>query len=319
MPPDRPIIVLAGPTASGKSAIALALAERYGATIVNADSMQVYRDLRVLTARPSAADEARAPHRLYGHVDAGEAYSVGRYLQDVAGLLRDVTGPLIFVGGTGLYLHALTNGISAVPPIPAAIRARVRDLADDRPPAELHAALAVIDPAAAASLRPSDPQRILRAIEVFEATGRSLLNWQVEAGGATIVPTHRFVLAPERAVLRARIAERCSSMIEGGAVTEAVRLAARGLDPALPAMRALGVATLVAYAEERITRAAAQTEVVTLTRQYAKRQETFFRGRMGEWPRLPPERALDDITALVESGGRTRSPANLLDPSPRRD
>lgn len=300
MPIKRRIILIAGPTASGKSALALALAKQRDGVVVNADSMQVYRDLRVLTARPGPRDEAAARHRLYGHVDAGEPYSVGRYLQDVTEVLgQERDRDLIFVGGTGLYLQALTDGISPMPPVPDEIRARVRDLASTHRPDELHGLLAEVDPGSAAMLRPSDSQRVLRALEVHAATGRSIRDWQSAPATPLIADALRFVLAPDRAVLRARIAERFAAMLAEGAVEEAAALQARGLDPTLPAMRALGVAPLAALAAGRISRAEAEERVVTETRQYAKRQETWFRNRMRDWHHVRPEEAFAAISQSI--------------------
>lgn len=300
---DRSVILIAGPTASGKSAAALALADRTGAIVVNADSMQVYRDLAILTARPSIADEARVPHRLYGHLDGAEPYSTGRYVEDAARILNENrAAPLIFVGGTGLYFEALTKGISPVPPVPPEVRERVRRLGEQMAPGDLHRVLAERDPGAAARLRPSDPQRLLRALEVFEATGRSLLDWQQMPGRPLVQPSAAFVLAPERAVLRERIAQRFAWMMQAGAMAEIERLAVRDLDPDLPCMRALGVAPLIGLLRGEIAAGEAERRVVTQTRQYAKRQETWFRNRMADWPRVAPERAAETIhEALVRA------------------
>ena len=197
---SEPVTLIAGPTASGKSALALRLAERDNAWIVNADSMQVYADLDVLTARPPAADLARARHLLYGHVDAAEAYSVARWLDDVAGVLdtaRAAGRALVIVGGTGLYFRALLGGLSKVPPIPEDVRTRIRAEAAAAASGALHARLAALDPAMAERLEPGDTQRIARALEVMEATGRSLDAWQKESGESLIGPTaRRLVLAP---------------------------------------------------------------------------------------------------------------------------
>lgn len=300
MPMDRRIILVAGPTASGKSALALALAEHFGGVVVNADSMQVYRDLRILTARPSLQDEARVPHRLYGHVDAADPYSAGRYIEDVERLLAaEPEKHLIFVGGTGLYLRALTNGIAPMPKVPDEVRARVRELALTHRPDELHGLLAEIDPASAALLRPSDPQRILRALEVHAATGRSIRDWQQAPARPVIANARGFVLAPDRAELRARIAERFGRMMEEGALEEAVALHARGLDPSLPAMRALGAAALAALNRGEIGREEAEAQIVTETRQYAKRQETWFRNQMRDWRKVTPDHAFAVISASI--------------------
>jgi tRNA dimethylallyltransferase len=289
------VILIAGPTASGKSAVALALAARLGGTVVNSDSMQVYDGLRLLTARPLPADEARAPHRLYGHVDPAKAYSVGRWLEEVAPLLRDESlGPLIVVGGTGLYFDALISGIAAVPTIPPAIRAEIRSMAAVRLPEALHAELARRDPAMAARLRPSDPQRVLRALEVLAATGRSLLDWQASAAAAPLLAAgdvRRVVLAVPRPELRCRIATRFAAMMAAGALDEVAALGARGLAPDLPAMKALGVVPLLRHVGGEIGRETAVAEAVRDTRRYAKRQETWFRNRMVDWPRAAPEDA----------------------------
>jgi tRNA dimethylallyltransferase len=253
-------VLIAGPTASGKSALALALAERHGGVVINADSMQVYRDLRIITARPTRDDEARAPHRLYGHVDAAESYSVGRWITDVAGVLDEVTarGQLpMLVGGTGLYFKALTHGLAAIPPIPAQVRAAVRvRLATEGAPA-LHAALARRDPEGAAALKSGDGVRIVRALEVIEATGRPLSAWHRD-GMAPLVDTARAVkifLAPDRAELKARIAARFDAMMAAGALDEVRALDAR---PRLAPVRAQGARGAVAAAGARRRNAAAR-------------------------------------------------------------
>jgi tRNA dimethylallyltransferase len=302
-------ILIAGPTASGKSALALALAERLDGIVVNADAMQVYRDLRILTARPSAAEEARVPHRLFGHVDAAESYSVGRWLDDIRSLLHpagesDAAPMLIFVGGTGLYLEALTRGIAGVPSIPEDIRAKWRALAAHEPSEALHAALASRDPVMAARLRPSDPQRILRALEVQEATGRSLAAWQAESGPPLIDAgtAVRLVLTPARPALRARIAGRFAAMIDSGALAEVAALAARRLEPDLPAMKALGVGPLAAHLRGEIGLDAAIQRAVIDSGRYAKRQETWLRNRMVDWSRATPDEAETAVLAALGRG-----------------
>lgn len=288
----KPVTLIAGPTASGKSALALDLAERDGGWIVNADSMQVYADLDVLTARPSPADLARAPHRLYGHVDAAEPWSVARWLEDIAKVLdeaRTAGRPLIIVGGTGLYFRALAGGLSAVPPIPEEIRTRLRTEAADAPAGALHQRLAEVDPPMAARLEPGDTQRLLRALEVVEATGRSLAYWQRQQGPVLVGPeAARVVLAPPRPWLHARIADRFRAMVDQGAMEEARRLLARELDPDLPAMKAIGLRELGRLAPDLAGLDPAIDKATTETRRYAKRQETFFRGQLGDWPRLDP-------------------------------
>jgi tRNA dimethylallyltransferase len=303
--PTPRAVLIAGPTASGKSALALALAERIDGTIVNADSMQVYGDLRIITARPAPAEEARVPHRLYGHVDAAVNYSVGQYLADARAAL-DAVGrsgrTAIFVGGTGLYFKALTAGLAAVPPIPPAIRDDVRArLAAQGAPA-LHVELARLDPAAAARLSPNDRTRVSRALEVVEATGRPLAAWQTEGLPALIgADAPRVFIAPDRAVLYGRIDARFSAMIAAGALDEVRLLAARVLDPLLPAMKAHGVPWLIRHFAGEITLEEAAVHARLDTRHYAKRQFTWFRHQLGDWPRMAPEVALE---ALVRALGR---------------
>jgi tRNA dimethylallyltransferase len=284
-------VLIAGPTASGKSRLALELAGRYEGAVINADSMQVYTELAILTARPTAEDTSGAPHRLYGHVPASERFSVGRWLDDVAGALADLRGdgrlPII-VGGTGLYFKALTEGLAQVPPIPADVRQDVLSRADGEGSETLHRRLAEIDPEDAAEIRPSDRSRILRAIEVFEATGRSLAAWRARPATPILDPgtAERFVLDPDRAVLHERIAKRAEAMIHQGAIEEARRLGNLGLSPDLPAMKAIGVGELLDHLQGKISLAEALAGIKTETRRYAKRQMTWFRHQMEGWERL---------------------------------
>lgn len=276
------------------------LAAERGGVVINADAMQVYRDLRVLTARPAPADEAAVPHRLFGHVDAALAHSVAAWLADAAEALaavREAGLPAIVVGGTGLYLAALTEGIAPVPPVPEAVRAHWRERRETESSEALHAALAVRDPEMAARLRPTDPQRVLRALEVIDGTGRSLAEWQAERGEPLVPPetATRVVLAPPRGHLRETIARRFRTMMEEGAVEEAAALAARGLSPDLPAMKAIGVRPLAAYAAGELDRSAAVERAVTESRQYAKRQETWFRHRFADWDRAPDASAAAEL------------------------
>ena len=283
-------ILVAGPTASGKSALAMQLAERHGGTIVNADSMQVYATLRTLTARPSQADEARAPHRLYGHVDPRRDYSVAIWAEEVAQVLRELgeEGRLpVVTGGTGLYFQALLEGLSPVPPIDPAVREEVRRTLEERGAAALHAVLARADGEGAARLRPSDGQRIARALEVVRSTGRPLRAWQGE--GVPILPARAcrcILVMPERPLLHERIARRARAMLDGGA-SGAAAAEVRALDaldppPAATARKALGVATVAALIEGRIDRAEAERRLTVETRRYAKRQMTWFRNRLDE-------------------------------------
>jgi tRNA dimethylallyltransferase len=294
---DARAVLIAGPTGSGKSALAAEVAEaslRAGrkVVIVNADSMQVYDAFRILTARPTLAEEASLPHRLYGHVPAEVRYSAGGWLRDLGPALAEIesTGALpMIVGGTGLYFSALTKGLSAVPPIPAEIRQRWSErLAEAGLPA-LFDELSRRDPGAAAGIRPSDPQRILRALEVLEATGRSVREWQRSPAGAPPLPprdTLRLVLEPERAVLYARIEARFDRMLEAGALDEVRRFLDRKLPPDLPAAKAIGVKLLGAYLRGQLSLGEAIAGSKQETRHYAKRQLTWFRHQMPDWERL---------------------------------
>jgi tRNA dimethylallyltransferase len=291
-----PAILIAGPTASGKSALALALAEKLGGVIVNADSMQVYRDLRVITARPTAAEEALAPHVLYGHVDAAERYSVGAWCVDAGAALaaaaRD-TRPAIVVGGTGLYFEALTKGLAAVPRIGEDVRAAVRARLEAQGAAALHAELARADPVMAQRLRPGDRSRIARALEVVLATGRSLSDWHREGMPPPLDAARaiKVFLDPERGELQRRIEARFAAMLVAGALEEVRALATRALDPALPAMKAHGVPWLIRHLNGEITLAEAALGGVRDTWRYTKRQATWFRNRMPDWSWSEPQAA----------------------------
>ncbi|HUO89066.1 MAG TPA: tRNA (adenosine(37)-N6)-dimethylallyltransferase MiaA [Rhizomicrobium sp.] len=282
-------ILIAGPTASGKSRAALELAEAIGGVIVNADSMQVYREPRILTARPSDADMARVPHLLYGHVPARELYSTGRYQNDAGHALAEVRKAQripIFVGGTGLYFRALTEGLSDMPTIPAGVRDAARARLAAVGNAAFHAELAARDPEMGAQLNPGDRQRLLRAWEVLEATGRSLALWQKNEGRPVLdrLSLARFVIEVPRETLRARIEARFRHMIAAGAMDEALALA--GLDPAMPAARIIGRRELLALHEGALSEAEAVERAVTATRQYAKRQDTWFRNQLPDWRRV---------------------------------
>jgi tRNA dimethylallyltransferase len=297
-------ILIAGPTASGKSALALAVAERVGGVIVNTDSMQVYQDLKIITARPGAADEARVAHLLYGHVDAQVNYSVGQYVDDARAALaeaRRLGRVPIFTGGSGLYFKALTVGLAAVPPVPADIRASVRERLAAGGPAALHAELERRDAAAAARLEPNDRVRIARALEVVLATGRSLTDWHREGLPPLIEPATaiKLFLAPDRAELYRRIDARFAAMLAGGALEEVRALARRGLDPLLPAMKAHGVPWLIRFLNAEITLDQAAEKGRQDTRHYAKRQFTWFRHQLGDWPCVAPGDALDQVASWI--------------------
>jgi len=289
-------MLIAGPTASGKSTLALELAQKAGGVVINTDSMQVYRDLRVLTARPTPAEEAAVAHRLYGHVDAAINFSAGAWTADAAKVLAEVRaqGRLpIFVGGSGLYFKALTRGLSAVPPIPPEVRESVRARLERDGVEALHAVLAQRDPVAAERLKPRDRTRIARALEVVEATGRSLTDWHRE-GLPPLLPPGTFAalfLSPERDALYARIDTRFDAMLKAGALEEVAALAARNLDPLLPAMKAHGVPALIRHLRGELTREEAATIGRVDTRHYAKRQFTWFRHQLPEFEWVAPEAA----------------------------
>jgi tRNA dimethylallyltransferase len=285
---EKRAILIAGPTASGKSAFALETARRVGGIVINADSMQVYRDLSILTARPTPEDEARAPHRLYGHVGGSEAYSAARFADEASraiGEARTRGWVPVIVGGTGLYFKALLEGLSPVPPVPDDIRAHWRGEAERIGPAALHAVLAGRDPVMSQRLKATDPQRIVRALEVLEATGRSLADWQ-ETPGTPVIEvreTEPFVLMPERDELYRRCDTRFEAMLQAGALEEVEALGRQELDPGLPVMRALGVAPLLDLLSGKITREEAVERAKAETRQYAKRQVTWLRSNMSAW------------------------------------
>jgi tRNA dimethylallyltransferase len=296
-------LLIAGPTASGKSALALELAERIGGVIINADSMQVYRDLRIITARPSPEDERRVPHLLYGHVDAAERYTVGQWLRDAqAALTRHPDRPAIIVGGTGLYFKLLTSGIAAVPPIPAEVRDQLRAqlVAEGLP--SLYAKLVKGDPVSAARLKEGDRSRILRALEVLEATGRTLPHWQESNAPPIIDPAEavKVFLAPDRKELGTKIDARFDAMLAAGGLDEVRPLAARNLDPALPAMKAHGVPWLIRHLQGEMSLDDAASHAKADTRSYSKRQFTWFRNQLPDWSWQPPATALTHLLGAWE-------------------
>jgi len=280
--------LIAGPTASGKSALALTRAAASGGVIINADAMQVYDVLRIVTARPSVAEMQGLPHRLYGSVSPAQRFSTGDWLRAVTALLADpaLAGrELIFVGGTGLYFDALVNGFADVPQVPpAALRAAEAELAG-LDGAQRGRLIAARDPLMAARLKAPDPQRVARALAVLDATGRSLASFQdeLQAGPLAGYDLERIVLNPDREVLRQRIAQRFSAMMEQGAVAEVQALRALDLDPSLPAMKAIGVPEIADWLDGRSDRETAIERATIATRQYAKRQRTWFRARMADW------------------------------------
>lgn len=307
--PNRPVL-LYGPTASGKSALALALAQRTGALVVNADALQVYRDWRILSARPSPEEEAQAEHRLYGHVEAADpGYSVGRWLREVEEILTETvcgaTRPVIIIGGTGLYFTALTSGLSPIPDVPAEIRREIGERLERDGLAELLTLLDRLDPETAARVDRANPRRVARALEVVEATGAGLAEW-ARRTPPPILPksqTRPFVLSPEPAALAERIALRFSAMLEAGALDEVRAVIAQNLDPSLPALRAHGAPALTRYLKSEWTLERAAEYATIETRQYAKRQRTWARNRFGDWRWIAPREGFafsdDEIDAIV--------------------
>jgi len=280
-------ILIAGPTASGKSALAIRMAQETGGFIVNTDSMQVYDVLDLLTARPGKADLAATEHHLYGHVAPSISYSTGRWLDDVAVLLSQPTmkeRTPIFVGGTGLYFRELLGGLSQMPEVPDDVRAYWRGRMETDGPELLHRDLSERDPDMAATLQPADSQRIVRALEVLEGTGKSLLDWQRKKGRALVDDdsARKIVLAPDRAWLSERIARRFALMWDNGAIDEVKALLALDLAPQLPAMKAIGVREITAYLGGSMAREEAVERSVIATRQYAKRQSTWFRNQLDD-------------------------------------
>ncbi len=297
-------VLIAGPTASGKSALALELAQKTGGVIINTDSMQVYRDLRIITARPTPEEQAAVPHQLYGHVDAAVNFSAGAWVADAAAALAEVRAQHrrpIFTGGSGLYFKALTRGLSAVPPIPVEIRESVRARLERGGVEVLQAELAQRDPASAERLKPRDRTRIARALEVVEATGRSLTDWHRD-GLPPLLPPGQFralFLSPHREELYARIDARFEAMLGAGAVEEVAALAARHLDPLLPAMKAHGVPALIRHLKGEITREEAAVIGRADTRHYAKRQFTWFRHQLPEFEWVKPEQARGWLASVI--------------------
>ncbi len=289
-------VLIAGPTASGKSAFALRVAEATGGVILNADSMQVYRDLRVLSARPSVEEEREAEHRLYGFVDGAENFSVGRYAEAASTEIRQcwAQGRLpILTGGTGLYFQAMELGLSHIPALPQEVRDQVRATCEGVGTADLHARLALADPVGAAILRPSDRLRVMRALEVFAATGRSLSSFHGEREPGLLAGKQllKLFLAPDRTELHERINARFRSMIAAGAMAEVIALEARKLDPLLPVMRAHGAPALMAHLKGEMGLNEAIQRGQADTRAYVKRQFTWFKNQMEGWRWLESEAA----------------------------
>lgn len=286
------LTLIAGPTASGKSRLALDMAEKTSAVIVNADSQQLYADLRVLSARPTIEDEARAEHRLYGVADAAESWSVGRWTRAVMPLLEELAAqdrPALLVGGTGLYFNALTRGLADIPAVPDAVRDAVQAEYDLEGEAAFRRRLAEVDPTAAVAITPGDRQRLIRALAVAQATGRSLSEWKADTRPLLAPGAYEaLVVEPPRDRLYAACDVRVSQMIQNGALDEVRALLARNLDPTLPAMKAVGVPELAAHLSGATTLDQAVAAIRLSTRHYAKRQLTWFRNQTTDWARVSP-------------------------------
>ncbi len=297
-------ILIAGPTASGKSALAVRVAKEFGGAVVNADSMQVYRDLNIITACPTLEEQQDVPHELFGHVDAAQNYSVGRWLEDFAATLTHLEAErrvAVVTGGTGLYFKAALYGLSDIPNVPPDVRTRVRMRTKGRATAEIYAEFARLDVRTSAHIRATDPQRILRAWEVFEATGKSILDFHTARSAPllSVEDCPAFFIAPPREELYARINTRFDKMIEAGALDEVAALGARNLDPALPAMRAHGVPHLLNYLKGELSLDQAIERGKADTRHYAKRQFTFARHQLPSFAFMEGEDAAAQIMASL--------------------
>jgi tRNA dimethylallyltransferase len=296
------VFLIAGPTASGKSGLAMDLAQRVGGEIVNADALQIYRDLRLLTARPSPRDEQRAPHHLYGAVDGAEGWSVGQWLRTAQPILADIAGRgriAVVTGGTGLYFQALTRGLADIPPTPKAERSRTQAQYDALGENAFREALAKVDPASAERIAGGDRQRLTRAMEVWASTGRALTEWQIDTNPILTEGGWRaVVLEPERTALYARCDERLVQVVRDGALDEVRDLIERGLDPSLPIMKAVGVRELASHLAGRASLQEALALAQRQTRRYAKRQSTWLRNQAPAWQRLTSD---GEIRAFLSS------------------
>ncbi len=296
-------ILIAGPTASGKSALAVSIAAQLNGWVINADSMQVYSGWHTLTARPEPADEAKVPHRLYGIVDPSLRYSVGSWLKDVTSILaeaRNAGAVPVIVGGTGLYFTALTRGLSNIPAIPATIRDAAEARLAEHGAEAFRRDLLAYDPTAA-KLDIVNPRRMIRAWEVMEGTGRSLTDWAQETPPPLLATeqTIRLAINADRDLLNARIEGRFEQMIEAGVMDEVTAMANRHLDPSIPAMKAVGAPPLMAHLRGDLTLEQAVTQAKTDTRRYAKRQRTWLRNQMSDWPLIAMNAPVEDIIATI--------------------
>jgi tRNA dimethylallyltransferase len=300
----HPAILIHGPTASGKTALAIEVARRLDGEVINADSMQVYRDLKVISARPDEEEMGGVPHHLFGHVNAAERYSTGQWLEEARAKIRVLQKKnkrAVIVGGTGLYLLALTQGLSAIPPVPEDIRAEVRDIAEAEGAEGLRARLAPHDPETAERLGTGDRQRLARAYEIWLATGRPITDFHNERQPPVLLDREwmGFALTPPRAKLYAKIDRRFEGMLMQGAMAEARALIERGLDPELPAMKAHGMPWLAAFARGEISAEFAAENAKRDTRRYAKRQFTWIGRQFPFWPRIPSTEMNDRMRVIL--------------------
>ena len=300
-------ILICGPTASGKSALGLAIAEKIDGCVINADALQVYDTWRVLTARPSIEEEKRAPHHLYGHVPLKETYSVGAWLRDLEGVLIQTNHRPIIIGGTGLYFSNLTNGLAAIPETPEQIRARGNDIRIRSNTEEFIAYLSKNDPETLVGIDVKNAMRLQRAWEVFETTGRGLASWQADMPEPllSLKETTAIVLNSKPEWLNRRIAKRFDAMVDQGALNECREVLEKGWDATLPSSRALGAQELISYLAGELSLEEAKEKATIATRQFAKRQRTWFRSKMKDWTQveLNDETNVDQLADFVLSNG----------------
>lgn len=305
---DRGPILIAGPTASGKSALAVALAERLGGCVINADALQVYREWQILTARPEAAETARVPHRLFGHVPAAQAHSVGAWLREVRGVLEDCRAdglrPII-AGGTGLYFKALTEGLAEIPEPDASVRAAAEARLAEGGKAALIDDLARHDPDTLATIDTLNPVRLLRAWAVLQATGRGLAWWRAQTPAPLVAPARatRLRLMPNRALLYERIDRRLEAMVAAGVLDEVAAVMALHLPPSAPAMKAVGAPEFMAHLRGETDLAEALRRAQMATRHYAKRQLTWLRNQMMSWQAITAQESSKILAIAIESSG----------------
>ncbi len=307
-PHGEPILIC-GPTASGKSALGIKIAQKSGGCIINADALQVYDTWRVLTARPSETDEQAVPHHLYGHVPLHQTYSVGAWLRDISKVLARIDRRAIILGGTGLYFSALTSGLAEIPETPSHIRAKGNEIRLASQGVDFIEYLSIYDPATLAKTDTDNPMRLQRAWEVMQATGRGLASWQKDTPPplVSINSASAIVLNSNPDWLNARIAGRFDNMVNGGALNECKAVMQNGWDPSLPSSRALGARQLIAYLHGECTLDEAKESATIATRQFAKRQRSWFRNKMQGWQQV----SLDDQTDILALADRILHGADI--------